>query len=454
MRNSWGVKTYAIGFNLEGGENQLNAIAMNGGTGLSQYIPATDVSSLTQALADILAAIDPRNCTGEDMILPPACTDNDSDGWCSFLDCYDNNASRNPGATEILGNSIDDDCDGFTDEPADGNFDFDGDGITINQGDCNDFQPLVGPKAIEVAGDGVDNDCDGSTDEALTCPCGTSTGTSLPIMNCATEISCHPIFVNSQSMSSPTGDNISTAWTAVTRFGSATNHLAPRAYSSYGLIATGPATGTSHSTDLPGGTSIADPYDSSGYLTYDNIEYTVNLTAPQNAQGFSFDYVFFSEEYDEYVGTAFNDKFYAFLTAPVTTGGVKRIINFTNCRGTYYDFVDPQCTNNHCCYIAINTALSECCWYNNCPQGYWTTNIGGTGYSCGTYAQDSPYPGGAAYGSSTGWLVTTWNIQPRETFTLRFHLHDTSDGIYDSEIILDNFKWHTTAVTPGTEPID
>jgi hypothetical protein len=31
-------------------------------------------------------------------------------------------------------------------------------------------------------------------------------------------------------------------------------------------------------------------------------------------------------------------------------------------------------------------------------------------------------------------------------------VHDTSDGIYDSEVLLDNFRWHQTATTPGTEP--
>ncbi|MBW2278092.1 MAG: hypothetical protein JRF63_11395 [Deltaproteobacteria bacterium] len=31
---------------------------------------------------------------------------------------------------------------------------------------------------------------------------------------------------------------------------------------------------------------------------------------------------------------------------------------------------------------------------------------------------------------------------------------DTGDGIYDSEVILDNFTWYATPVSPGTEPAD
>jgi hypothetical protein len=55
-----------------------------------------------------------------------------------------------------------------------------------------------------------------------------------------------------------------------------------------------------------------------------------------------------------------------------------------------------------------------------------------------------------AHGSSTGWLSTSWAIKPNETFELVFHIHDTSDGIYDSEVILDNFQWLTKPFTSGT----
>ena len=62
------------------------------------------------------------------------------------------------------------------------------------------------------------------------------------------------------------------------------------------------------------------------------------------------------------------------------------------------------------------------------------------------------YSMGFTYGSSTGWLVTEWPIDPGEEFTIIFHLHDTADSILDSEVILDKFVF-VREVDPGTDPI-
>lgn len=45
-----------------------------------------------------------------------SCTDNDGDGYCtSEGDCNDNNAAVHPGASEVCGDGLDNDCDGLTD---------------------------------------------------------------------------------------------------------------------------------------------------------------------------------------------------------------------------------------------------------------------------------------------------------------------------------------------------
>jgi hypothetical protein len=43
--------------------------------------------------------------------------------------------------------------------------DFDGDGFTIAEGDCNDNDASAYPGATDIYGDGLDNDCDGDIDE-------------------------------------------------------------------------------------------------------------------------------------------------------------------------------------------------------------------------------------------------------------------------------------------------
>lgn len=367
-----------------------------------------------------------------------------ADRVVKFGDCNDSDASVNPGANEICDN-VDNDCDGEIDEGCDE----DGDGwcnedmdivgtptICPNGGgDCHDGTPAAYPGALEDSGDGVDNDCDGTVDEPIECP-GTCTGQTVDAYLCALEMCFGSPTVTNPHFYSPTGDSISSAWAAVAHYGNVTNDLAPQAGASYGLLGTGPVLGTSHSEDLSGGSWTSDPYLNDGWDTYDNVEFIVTLKAPAQAIGFSIDYVFFSEEYEEFIGSSYNDKFYILLKAPVTTGNQTKIVNYTDCSdpNDYHDFVDPQ-TGKKQCYIAINTAYSEPC--PNAP-----TNIAGTGFQCGA-ATD-------AYGSSTGWLVTRWPIEPNETFQLTFHIHDTSDGIYDSAVILDNFHWMTSPFTPGT----
>lgn len=99
-----------------------------------------------------------------------SCTDADGDGYCSVAtggeDCNDSDASVHPGAEEICGDSIDQDCNGSdlacdcTDADEDG-FCSEADGGD----DCDDSDPDVNPDAVEICDDLIDNDCDGAVDE-------------------------------------------------------------------------------------------------------------------------------------------------------------------------------------------------------------------------------------------------------------------------------------------------
>ncbi len=86
--------------------------------------------------------------------------DADGDGYNDTVDCDDSDASVNPGAAEVCGDGIDNDCDGVDDVCT---VDADGDGYDDTV-DCDDSDASVNPGAAEVCGDGIDNDCDGVDD--------------------------------------------------------------------------------------------------------------------------------------------------------------------------------------------------------------------------------------------------------------------------------------------------
>ncbi len=104
-------------------------------------------------------------CDGDCNDGAPALNLNDVDGdgfsTCDD-DCHDWDATMYPGAAEICGDGLDNDCDGNTDDA-----DLDGDGymdVDCGGEDCDDSDPDILPGAEEVC-DGADNDCDGNTDD-------------------------------------------------------------------------------------------------------------------------------------------------------------------------------------------------------------------------------------------------------------------------------------------------
>lgn len=78
-------------------------------------------------------------------------------------DCNDNDAVSNPGALEICGNAVDENCDGNINENCP--VDMDGDGFD-NTVDCNDLNPNINPDATDVCND-IDDNCNGLIDENL-----------------------------------------------------------------------------------------------------------------------------------------------------------------------------------------------------------------------------------------------------------------------------------------------
>ncbi len=92
-------------------------------------------------------------------------------------DCNDGDSSVNPAQGEVIGNVRDDDCDGLADEDLAGNpstnmSDSDGDTQSLAIGDCDDTQPSTALGATEIVGNRRDDNCNRLTDEG---PDGTPT---------------------------------------------------------------------------------------------------------------------------------------------------------------------------------------------------------------------------------------------------------------------------------------
>jgi hypothetical protein len=354
------------------------------------------------------------------------------------------------------------DFDGFGKSDTDYCFDDDGDGWTTCQGDCNDHDSLINPCAFDtndpndaVGKDGIDNDCDGTIDNVRVCDGSLTTGhdTTAAHYAAAMDICDNPkctVVVGATFY----GPNNSYAHRITAQMG---NNFSPHKGSVMAFLSSGTADDDiDTSTYTPGdGTDLKNTYTHPDPLkAVDNVnpcgtgkdepttvndysELRLTLKAPINASSFTFDFNFFSEEYPEYVCHGFNDTFLAELTSK----------QYTTPFQIAFD------TSGH--RINVNNAFFQDCTTITSSDnlGYTHTCTGAlslltkTGYEL-KYGQTSFTLGNGNKGSgATDWLKTTAPIQPGEQFTLSFIVFDEGDGLMDTAINLDNFRWSSTTVS-------
>jgi hypothetical protein len=385
---------------------------------------------------------------------------------------------------EACGNGTDENCNGVADE----NVDVDGDGFTTCDGDCADNDELVNPGAFETNGNQVDDDCDGAPDNALeACDTGIFSNTvdgldfarAMDICQTTSEasrrwgvIDARLSFADGNGTPSPQGHSV--------RDNFGTVMLPPRGGSLIVLSSGAAADATDTNPAFVPGTSVqhgetsAFPQDwftangnmlpnvvgcppPSGNNANDPEMITMRLRVPSNAKSFSVKVNFFSHEYPEYTCTQYNDFFVvlldstyvgdpanpadknlAFYTNPTTMERVPVGVNlaygntglFTSCHnGTggcsgspQYPFMITTCTDNG-------------------------AQLPGTGFDV---AASFSCEAGQTSGGGTGWLTTSGNVVGGEIITLRFAIWDTSDQVFDSTVLIDDFKWSVDAAEPGT----
>lgn len=111
-----------------------------------------------------------QDCSGDDLACDCAVApDADGDGHarieCDGDDCNDADPNTFPGAPELCGDGVDQDCSGADVACECAVPDEDGDGhasVRCGGDDCDDTDPNVHPGAVDVANNGIDEDCDGS----------------------------------------------------------------------------------------------------------------------------------------------------------------------------------------------------------------------------------------------------------------------------------------------------
>ncbi|MEJ7733253.1 MAG: choice-of-anchor L domain-containing protein [Polyangiaceae bacterium] len=352
--------------------------------------------------------------------------------------------------------------------------DVDQDGYTPNQGDCHDCDKNVNPNAIEVpteeGKDVYDEDCDGEEDEVDEVLCDSG----LVIDEMDALVALQALELCKVSSGPADWGLVSAKWTLADgspppSFALANFHLGHGILPKFGanvkvrkgeqMLAL--SSGTARQPDDPGYQDVGGfpkgftspppqgfPKESAacpGVTTgqpNDAAAIELEMRTPSNAQGFSFDFDFFTYEWPNFVCSGYNDFFVALLM-PFPPNQVDGNISFDSAGNP----------------ISVNNALLEVCGCagnppNACSAGgkqfncsLGNTDLIGTGFGFDT-AQDEQDHG------STAWLRSKAPVEPASDITIRFAVYDSGDGVLDTTTLIDNFKWiGVPGVTVGTDPV-
>ncbi|HYC00900.1 MAG TPA: choice-of-anchor L domain-containing protein [Candidatus Limnocylindrales bacterium] len=348
--------------------------------------------------------------------------------------------------------------------------DHDGDGWSANDGDCCETAActpnpeFVNPGAFEMVGNGMDDDCDASTSDdtpAAACSFGQDvTGVTANDIAAAMDL-CQTTTPNAalaqrkwgllsasfllSDGSAPTSSQLANMQNyqaaALTGYGTA---IVPTANVTMAGLSSGrmrdendpgyvvPASGTDFSvTSTPpaayltahGGTLPSQGCEetcATGNNSRDPIDTRLRIRVPTNAVSVSFDFRFFNADYQTYYCTAYNDFFLALLTSEAA--GLPADGNIALHGG------NPVSLNNTRFDLCANSKPCVSC-------------AGGTAELAGTGMDD-------VLGAGTIWTTATAPVVPGEEITLDLMVFDVTDGSGDSVVLIDNLRWGLAGGVP------
>jgi hypothetical protein len=388
---------------------------------------------------------------------------------------------------ETCTDSVDNNCNGMVDEKTD----LDGDGYATCDAngaslDCCDSHEcgtpaMVNPGAVDVGGDHVDNDCDGMIDNepgfcdqtlASNSSSAVDFAKAIDICQMANAADKKWGLVEAKlTLPSGTGTPDPSSYSIRPKFG---GHVMPqggvrlavissggaaakgdtnppyRDFESYETTITSPFPADfvmANGGSLPNAPGCPEPM---GNVASDPVMLQLKIRVPTNAMSFSLRSNFYSVEFPEYTCSPYNDFFVVLIDSMATTNPPDKNLAF---------FTPPSSTMKF--PVGVNLAHGNTGLFTQCVNGATgCAGVGGTISTCvGTddlaaTGFEDPTAGvcdaNSLKGGATGWLTTSGNVVPGETITLRIAIWDTSDHALDSLALIDGFKWSAEPSTPGT----
>jgi hypothetical protein len=360
--------------------------------------------------------------------------------------------------------------------------DADGDGFSRAKGDCDDCTGAFGPAAIDVPGNDLDEDCDGADAAGPSAPCDEE----LEPASSAAEDAAYALGVCEQhSKDSRLPGLIEAHWRRLSdgqglgdarqvwlpeQFGT----LRPREGSRLLVLSTGVARDVNDDDDDDDYTADCDTFESvlqagewtggrappenypkdssqcdddvnsSAQLAYNDVVLELTLRAPSNAKAFSFDSLFLTYEYPDFLCSAFNDFFVVFVDPAPDDLDDDNVLFDAN--------EDPVGVNSGLLSVCREAERGRAARPVECTLG--PALLAETGFdqdeaTCAADLTDKRDIGGA----STGWLHTDVPVSPGKIITISIKLWDNGDPLLDSSVVIDNFQWSVEMLPLGTGPI-